>query len=150
MIYFLQYKNADYCPRKTKFVNESDNNIFEHYCSFDKGSQGCTIMYNNNVDNEVIGLNLGNNKGYFIQEITREFYKQERFKKYNEIKKEQKEINNIINAINDEITLIHKIYYERPNVFYRGDIYLNYFEKKSLKYKLFGEKFVENNKNFLE
>ena len=146
-IYFPKDKNAEYSPGKTRFIDEKDNNIFEHSFNGDKGSSGCPILLKNNENNnDVIGINLGYNKGLFIQQITREFYKEERIKKYNEIKKEV--IKNVINTTDDEITITYKICYEGPNVFYRGDIIFNKFGEKSSKYKLFGEKFVERNKNF--
>ena len=63
-----------------------------------KSWSGYPIIYNN-----IIGINLGNNKGYFIQKITREFNKEEKFKKYNE--------NNVANIADVEITIMYKICY---------------------------------------
>ena len=39
LIYFPQDKNKEYSLGKTQFIDENDNNIFEHSCPCEKVSQ---------------------------------------------------------------------------------------------------------------
>ena len=141
-IYFQNNQKAEYSLGKIK---NFFNNTFEHSCL---GSNGSPIISKDNY--EVIGINKQNEKninyGLIFKEAIKNFFKEEREKLNNNFNEKENKQN-----ILDEIT----IKYAKKNTFIEEDMYVK--EKKFYFFKdfgetisenkIFGEKFVEFNKN---
>ena len=145
-IYILHYKKGEECEFSHGFIRRinNDNYTIEHKCQTDYGSSGSPIL--SIETNRVLGIHRGYpniknpkwNLGTLISHSIKEF---------NEIKGKAFDKNKFVE--NDEIDEINIIYsnYERP--IYENDIlkYPCLLKETIQNDKIFGEKFVENNKN---
>ena len=142
-----------------KYINEKNYNI-AHLCTTFGGSSGGPLLNLNNY--KVIGVHKGGiekdkiNTGTLIKEPIEEFYNN-----INNIKKEKKDIEEKIienekfyksTEIREEMNEITIIYTNNKKQFKKSSDYSkkNFTKKineKISKNKIFGEKFVENNKN---
>ena len=136
-----------------KFINEKNYNI-GHLCVTYGGSSGGPLINLNNY--KVIGVYKGGiienkiNVGTLINAPIKDFYNN-----VNNIKKEKKDIEKKIEnekfnkpiEIKNEINEITIIYTNKKKEFKKSEDYSKInFRKKIFKNKIFGEKFVENNK----
>ena len=142
-----------------KFINEKNFNI-GHLCITYGGSSGGPLINLNNY--KVIGVHKGGivenkiNVGTLINAPIKDFYNNTK-----NIKKEKEEIKmkkieneklNTLIEIKEEINEITIIYANNEKQFKKSEDYskINFIKKineKISKDKIFGEKFVENNKN---
>ena len=154
-IYLLFYDNT----KKVGFSYSSIANIgdFLEYFSNDRlDKSGCPILSLNTFKligiNGNVNINMNIKSGTFIKPIINQFYILNQYKtinKYNKIITYNKsEQSNKSNDVNDEIIISYKISRIQNNNLYGIE---NNFEKRTKeklsKNKLFGERFVENNKN---
>jgi len=153
LVHYPKGKKMEYSPGAIRYISLDNYNI-QHYCPSETGSSGCPII--NLLNYKVIGIHKGSkglsnwNLGTLIKGPVKEFneiYKShinnEQIKSYVKIFKVNHNID--IDSI-DEIT----IKYKKSNKSFLTDdeneeIRETYGEKVSSD-KLFGEKFVENNK----
>ena len=139
-IYLIHYPKGDKAEYAIGTIKDIKDYNICHICSSDKGSSGCPIL--NLVNYKVIGIHKGSsnkndyNIGTLIGKIIEYFCKE----KYIDIKDGHNinEINYFLNY-NDEIKIIYKYKTE--------DRLLNSFINNIKKIKIFGDKFVEKNKN---
>ena len=144
-IYILHYKNGDISEYSSSIIQliENDNFTIRHKCQTEYGSSGAPIL--DLKSNCVIGIHkgcakIGNwNVGSLIKNAIEEFNK-----------KYQKEIDfkqiNGPNKENDQITIIYNFFHRNINE-ENIKLYSKLFKEEISDYKLFGEKFVERNKN---
>ena len=127
-IYILHYPNEVLSVSYGLITDIIDNKIINHYCNTGEGSFGSPILSLKTF--KVIGIHYSgsqNNKlnyGTFIK------FAIDEFNKYNKYEKNENE-NGIINEIKNEINIIYKT------------------DEEGIE-NIFGEKFVENNKNNIE
>ena len=127
-IYILHYPNEVLSVSYGLISDIIDNKKINHYCNTEEGSFGSPILSLKTF--KVIGIHYSgsqNNKlnyGTFIK------FAIDEFNKYNKYEKNENE-NGIINEIKNEINIIYKT------------------DEEGIE-NIFGEKFVENNKNNIE
>ena len=147
-IYILNYMNGENILVSYGLITEiNEENGINHKCNTDNGSSGSPILSLKN--NKLIGIHYGSpnkydyNLGtliiYAIIEFNKIENKRNEIKNTNETPNEtqneitnkttNENINSNINSIANEITIIYKI------------------KNNDKRIKLFGEKFIENNKN---
>jgi hypothetical protein len=153
LLYFSNNEKAEYCLGKIETIYKNQY-IFIHTCSNNFNSSFCPII--NIKTNEIIGINKGNNNsnkvlrfGIFIKILINEFIKKTLIFKdiINNKKENKKDIEK--NDKNDEITIIYRDNNYNINKFDKN-IYRNEFGEDLSKNRIFGEKFVERNKNFCQ
>ena len=160
-IYILHYPKSGKIKISNgviKYINDNNDNI-EHTCVSDEGSSGGPLINLNNY--KVIGVHKGGNVenkinvGTLINLPTKDFYNN-----VNNIKQKKKELykTKIVNKkynkpieIKDGINEITITYTNNKKKFKKSKVYsqINFKKKineKISKNKIFGEKFVENNK----
>ena len=140
-VYILNYMNGENIVVSYGLITEiNEENGINHKCNTDNGSSGAPILSLKN--NKLIGIHFGSsnrydyNLGTLIIYAIKEFNKIE-YNKINDI--ENKIANTKINKIENKIKDINKNLNELT-IIYKID-------KNDKRIKLFGEKFIENNKN---
>ena len=137
-VYLLHYPKGGEIklfPGKIKGVAEDNNYNFQHYCNTDFGSSGSPII--NSFNYKVIGIHKAYikkskiNSGTLLKEPIQQFI--------------DKFIGSKEDTINSELTLIYDFSMDNINN-NDSDLFEILTGEKLSKYKIFGDKLVENNK----
>ena len=141
-IYVLQYPNMNKASVAYGILKKIESNSITHSCCTQPGSSGSPIL--NLFNNKIIGIhregtNLNFNIGSFIKSPINEFIQNEGQSNLN---------NNIANEINNVIP--NNIGYNEFNNIYSNEINIIYFTQKEGSQRIFGGKFVENNKRNID
>ena len=146
-IYLISFnknkKKPEYSFGKLENINEKDY-TFEFSHQKNNVYSGSPIL---NLNNQIIGIyknanqSIENNIGYgvLVNNILEEINEEKRLIMETPIIESEPKIEEIIN---DEITIIYKKWFNQT---FRS---FNYFRSGELNTKIFGEKFVENNRDY--
>ena len=141
-VYVLQYPNMNKASVSYGILKKIQSNNITHSCCTQPGSSGSPIL--NLFNNKIIGIhrestNLNFNIGSFIKSPINEFIQNGGQSNLN---------NNIVNEINN--VKQNNIGYNGFNNIYSNEINLIYFTQKEGSQRIFGDKFVENNKRNID
>ena len=141
-LYVLQYPNMNKASVSYGILKIIENDSIAHTCWTHPGSSGSPIL--DLLSYKIIGIhreatNLNYNKGSFIKNPINDFIQKE----------SQNKLNNIISNENYNVKPNNLGYNELNNI-YRNEIYLMYITQKEGPERIFGDKFVENNKKNID
>ena len=146
-IYALQYPNMNKASVSYGILRKIESNIITHTCCTQPGSSGSPIL--NLTNNKVIGIHgeatkFNYNVGSFIKSPINEFI--QNGGQSNQINLN----NNIIKEMNNKNIKPNMIEYNGFNNNNNNEINLMYFTQKEGSERIFGDKFVENNKKNID